>query len=78
MSDYIVEDGVVNLKPIYLPCGGTAYFDEGAGYGYRCEDCMAVVGSIGQPRSCAEEAKKYEAWKALGGKGWNYAKGEPS
>jgi hypothetical protein len=65
-------------EKMYLPCGGTAYFDEGAGYGYRCGDCMAVVGSIGQPRSCVEESKKYDAWKALGGKGWNYEKGCPA
>lgn len=76
--NYIVKDGVVNLKPMYLPCGGTAYFDEGAGYGYRCEDCMAVVGSIGQPRHCKDEADKYKNWQTLGGRGWNYAKGEPA
>lgn len=60
------------VKPIQLPCGGTAYFDEGAGYGYRCWDCMAVVGSIGQPQSCKDAAQKYDNWKALGGKGWQY------
>jgi hypothetical protein len=74
--DYIVEDGVVNLRPMYLPCGGTAYFDEGAGYGYRCE-CGAVVGSIGQPQHCKDESLKYENWQRLGGRGWNYEKGEP-
>lgn len=61
-----------------LPCGGTAYFDDGAGYGYRCEDCMAVVGSIGQPRHCKDEATKYENWERLGGRGWDYKKGEPA
>lgn len=60
---------------IYLPCGGTALFDDGAGYGYRCWDCMAVVGSMGQPNSCKEESKKYENWEELGGKGWDYDKG---
>ena len=55
-----------------LPCGGRAYFDEESGISYRCEDCMAVVGSIGQPRHCKEEAAKWDAWKAVGGKGWDY------
>jgi hypothetical protein len=64
-------------KPIYLPCGGVAYFDTTSGISYRCETCFAVVGSIGQPRSCKEEAQKYDAWKELGGQGWDYDKGEP-
>ena len=63
--------------PMHLPCGGTAYFDEASGISFRCDTCMAVVGSIGQPRECVEEAKKYEAWQKLGGKGWDYKKGEP-
>ncbi len=60
---------------IHLPCGGTAYFDVNSGISYRCE-CGAVVGSIGQLRECVEEAKKFEVLEALGGKGWNYEKGE--
>jgi hypothetical protein len=63
------------MPSIKLPCGGTAYFDEGAGYGYRCWDCMAVVGSIGQSQHCKDAAKKYENWKALGGEGWDYFDG---
>ncbi len=55
-----------------LPCGGKATFCVEAGYGYRCMDCMAVVGSIGQPKRCKEEAEKYRNWEKLGGKGWNY------
>lgn len=55
-----------------LPCGGTAYFDESSGISYRCEDCMAVVGSIGMPQSCKDEMTKYENWETLGGKGWDY------
>ena len=61
---------------IYLPCGGVASFDESSGISYRCE-CGAVVGSIGQPRSCKDEVQKWKNWEALGGKGWDYAKGEP-
>jgi hypothetical protein len=64
-------------KPMYLPCGGVAYFDPDSGISYRCETCFAVVGSMGQPRSCKEEAKKYDVWKELGGQGWDYNKGEP-
>lgn len=64
-------------KPMYLPCGGVAYFDPDSGISYRCETCFAVVGSVGQPRSCKEEAQKYDAWKELGGQGWDYNKGEP-
>ena len=66
-----------NPRPKHLPCGGTAYFDESSGIGYRCEHCMAVVGSIGQPRHCKDEAQKYKNWQKLGGKGWDYYKGEP-
>jgi hypothetical protein len=62
---------------MYLPCGGVAYFDQDSGISYRCETCFAVVGSMGQPRSCKEEVKKYDAWKELGGQGWDYDKGEP-
>jgi len=64
-----------HLSPMHLPCGATAYFDESSGVSYRCEYCNAVVGSIGQPQRCKDEAKKYDNWKALGGKGWDYSKG---
>lgn len=63
------------LPKIKLPCGGVAIFDESSGISYRCEHCFAVVGSIGQPDHCKQEAKKWEAWKALGGKGWDYFDG---
>ena len=56
-----------------LPCGGNAYLDpDSSCHSYRCMDCFAVVGSIGQPQSCKEEAKKYEVIELLGGKGWDY------
>jgi hypothetical protein len=65
------------IEPIiYMPCGGTAFFD--GEYSYRCWDCMAVVGSMGQPTRCKEQAEKHENWKALGGKGWDYVKGVPA
>jgi hypothetical protein len=63
------------LRPMYLPCGGTAYFDVDSGISYRCDTCNAVVGSIGMPGSCKDEAQKYDNWEKLGGKGWNYDTG---
>jgi hypothetical protein len=60
------------LDPMKLPCGGTAYFDQESGISFRCWDCMAVVGSIGQPQECKDAAQKYENWEKLGGKGWDY------
>ena len=59
------------LDPMRLPCGGIAYWDESSGISYRCE-CGAVVGSIGMPQSCKDEAQKWENWEKLGGKGWDY------
>lgn len=70
---YDIDAGIT--KPMYLPCGGTAYFDFSSGISYRCEHCGAVVGSIGQPDHCKSEAKKYDNWEKLGGKGWDYEKG---
>lgn len=66
-----------SVPPMHLPCGGYAVFDEGAGFGHRCEDCMAVVGSIGMPRSCKSEMDKYEkVLPALGSKvKWDYNQG---
>lgn len=59
-------------KPMNLPCGGTAFFDIVSGISYRCENCGAVVGSIGQPKQCKDEMDKYAAWEKLGGQGWKY------
>lgn len=62
---------------IHLPCGNEAYFCEEAGHGYRCGVCMAVAGSIGQPRSCAELSERYEMFQALGSKArWDYELGK--
>ena len=62
----------MKVAPMNLPCGAAAYYDDNSGISYRCEVCMAVVGSIGQPKHCKEEAKKWDMWKTLGGKGWDY------
>lgn len=45
-------DDFINPKSIDAPCGATAYFDIGSGIGYRCEECEAIIGSIGMPREC--------------------------
>jgi len=55
------------------PCGGTAMFD--GEHSYRCMDCFAVIGSMGQPAMCKSIATKYYNWEQLGGKGWDYDKG---
>ena len=65
------NDFLDGIGAIRLPCGGTAYFDEGSGIAYRCE-CGAVVGSVGMPKACREEADKWEVQKILGGEGWDY------
>jgi len=63
-------------KPVHLPCGGVAYFDQDSGISYRCETCFAVVGSVGQPRSCREAAAKYDVLRHLGSNvKWDYNKG---
>jgi hypothetical protein len=56
---------------IKLHCGSIGEFDHGAGYGYRCRVCMAVVGSIAEPKSCKEEREKYKIWEKLGGEKFN-------
>ena len=64
------------IPPVHLPCGSTAYFDESSGISYRCETCMATVGSIGMPRDCKHEMDKYEILKKLGGSvSWDYNEG---
>ena len=45
----IVPDELPRMK-----CGGTPRFDYDSGYAYRCDACFAVIGSMGQPRSCVE------------------------
>ena len=60
---------------LHLPCGSVAEFDDGSGCSHRCLDCMATVGSMGMPRSCSNEMKKWDTLKSLGGKGWDYKTG---
>jgi hypothetical protein len=61
-------------RHLHLPCGGIAHYDHGSGIGYRCE-CGAVVGSIGMPKQCSEEAEKWITIERLGGRGWDYVNG---
>ena len=61
-------------REIYLPCGGIGEFD--GDFSYRCWHCMAVVGSIGQPGHCKEEADKWRAYEEAGMWKWDYNTGE--
>ena len=46
-------------------------------YGYTCENCLCVVGSMGQPKECAELQEKYHLLRALGTKiRWDYDQGK--
>jgi hypothetical protein len=60
-----------SIAPLYikLDCGAWGEFDDGSGYGYRCTHCGAVVGSVSEPRACADKRAKAEekrqVWKAL-------------
>ena len=53
--------------PLYVTaaCGAVAEFDDGAGYGYRCTECGAVLGSVGMPRRCKDEEDKLKIWEIL-------------
>jgi len=61
--------------PMYgeiMPCGGVPTFDhESSCYSYRCDQCFAVVGSVGMPGHCKElwdnEIKEKEVFEKLGG-----------
>lgn len=48
------DGAIVPYQLEKMPCGGTPLFDEGSGYAYRCDTCHAIIGSIGQPKSCKE------------------------
>ena len=65
------------MDVLKLPCGGEAYFDEESGCSYRCLDCMATIGSIGQSQECKDAAQMYANWETLGGLGWDYKLGKP-
>jgi len=62
--------------PMYLPCGGIAYFDNSLEISYLCKECGKVVGSSEQSQLCKDEETKWDAWYTLGGKGWDYSTGK--
>jgi len=67
MSYY--KPSVADTKPIVLLCGSVAYFDHNSSsYSYRCDNCGAVVGSIGMPRACKELYDMEEVVDKLKGK----------
>ena len=65
---YLVDGQLMHLPPIETTCGSTASFDDSAGYGYRCDYCGAVVGSIGMPRQCKDLYDMEEVVLKLKGK----------
>jgi hypothetical protein len=62
-----------DIQVIDLPCGGAAIYDNNSGISYRCETCLAVVGSIAMPAHCQDLQDKWEILKLLGGEGWDYS-----
>jgi hypothetical protein len=56
-----------DCEPIELLCGATAHFDTDSGISYRCDRCMAVVGSIGMPNDCKELYDMEECVRKLKG-----------
>lgn len=65
------------MTPRYLrlPCGGHAVWDDASDMGYRCMNCYAMLGSIGQSQHCQDAANEYKIAEKLGGKGWDYLLG---
>jgi hypothetical protein len=53
-----------------LPCGGRPRWDYGSAAGYRCENCMAMAGSIGMPTEChdmlQDEIERNQVIKTMG------------
>lgn len=67
------DGSVVPAALARMPCGGAPLFDGDSGYAYRCDQCFAVIGSIGQPQRCkdlnrnpagASSAVSSKAWRA--------------
>ncbi len=75
------------MSVIYLPCGYTAESmlrvdDNGrVQYVYACKNCQASESFSNFPiwkdmsPHCKELIEKYESWRQLGGKGWDYSLG---
>lgn len=59
MRDYF--DGDVKQVLEQMPCGGVPELDsESCFYGYRCNICGAVIGSLAQSKECQELNKGYK------------------
>ena len=74
----VQETSANGPQPLHLPCGGTAIWEDDSILSYRCIDCGAVLGSIGQPKECVKIQENYTMWKKLGGMGWDYKLGKPN
>jgi hypothetical protein len=57
-----------HLPSVKLLCGASASFDDGSGYGYRCDWCGAVVHSVSMPRQCKDLYDMEEVINKLKGK----------
>lgn len=51
MAKTVFGTSVVDELP-EMPCGGIPIFDYCTGYGYRCDLCNAVIGSVAQSNEC--------------------------
>lgn len=65
---YVNEVDNKQFPPQELLCGSTSYFDVASGISYRCDTCMAVVGSIGMPPECKELYDMEKVVNKLSGK----------
>lgn len=64
------------LEPLYLPCGGMAFWDEDKLSGHRCTTCGQIIGSETQPKKCIDLLNQYLLVASLGGKGWDFSNPE--
>lgn len=49
-------------RPMFLPCGGTAYLDpESSNWKFRCDTCFAIVGSILVNLASAKKSRRSTA-----------------
>jgi hypothetical protein len=49
-------------------CGHIAEFDFSSMCGYRCTNCMAIIGSMGMPLQCEQLYEQEEIVRRLKGK----------
>ena len=57
-----------HIPPIELLCGSSASFDVSSEYAHRCDNCGAVVGSVGMPSRCKELYDMEEVVARLNGR----------